>query len=71
MSAYEQDYMFNNMGRLGSDPEDSSQKTVYNTRFSNYMLANYFSDNQQTPVEFSTQQPALIIDGTWQGPGPP
>jgi hypothetical protein len=71
MSVYEQDYMFNNMGRLGNDSEDSSQKTVYNTRFSNYMLANYFSDNQQKPVEFSTQQPALTIDGTWQGPGLP
>jgi hypothetical protein len=71
MSNYENDYMFNNLGRLGNDPEDSSQKTVYNTRFSNYMLANYFSDNQQSPVEFSTKQPFVTIDGTWQGPGLP
>lgn len=61
MSAYQQDYMFNNLGRLGSDPEDSSQKTIYNTRFSNYMLANYFSSDQSAPVLFSTQQPALTI----------
>lgn len=71
MSYYEQDYAFNQMGRLGNDSEDTTQKTVYNKRFSNYMLANYFSDNQQKPVEFSTQQPALTIDGTWQGPGLP
>lgn len=71
MSNYENDYMFNNLGRIGNDSEDTSQQTVYNTRFSNYMLANYFSDNQQSPVEFSTKQPAVSIDGSRQGPGLP
>lgn len=71
MSNYEENYMFNNLGRLGNDSEDTSQKTVYNARYSDYMLTNYFSDNQQQPIEFSTNQPAVTIDGTWQGPGLP
>ena len=63
MSAYQQDYLFNNLGSLANDPEDTSQKTVYNTRFSNYMLANYFNSDQQAPVLFSTQQLAVSFNG--------
>jgi hypothetical protein len=69
MSNYQADFTFNNLGRLGSDPEDASQKTVYNTRFSNYLLSNYFSENQSQPVEFSTRQPALVMNGLSQGLG--
>ena len=65
MSDYNSNYMFNNMSRLGNDESDISQKTVYNTRFSNYMLSNYFSDNQSNPVTFSTNQPAVMLNGSW------
>ena len=71
MSDYNYSHMFNNLSRLRNDDSDTTQRTVYNTRFSNYMLSNYFSDDQSAPVEFSTNQPAVTINGTWQGPGIP
>lgn len=63
--------MFNNMTRLGNDSSDTSQKTIYNTRFSNYTLSNYFSDNQSNPVLFATNQPAVMMNSSWQGVGVP
>ena len=39
------DYMFNNMGRIGNDKIDQSQKNVHNTKFANHMLADYFSES--------------------------
>ena len=71
MSDYQYGHAFNNLSNLRNDETDTTQRTVYNTRFSNYMLSNYFSDDQLAPVQFSTQQPAVTFNGTWQGPGIP
>lgn len=71
MSDYNQSYMFNQLGSLKSDTSDATQRTVYNTRFANYMLSNYFSDDQAAPVDFSTKYPTVTINGTFQGPGVP
>jgi hypothetical protein len=38
------DYLFNNMGRIGNDSTDQTQKNVYNMRFSSYMLSNFYND---------------------------
>jgi len=64
-------YNFNNMDRIGSDTTDQSQKNVYNTRFANYTLSNYY--NEITPeseyVNFATEQPTMMFSGTVNGQG--
>ena len=63
-------YMFNNMGRIGNDVTDRSQKNVYNTKFSNYTLSNYFSDNLSTShVRFALEQPAMEFKDVVHGHG--
>jgi len=63
-------YTFNNMGNLGSDVTDQSQKTVYNTRFANYTLSNYFSEiASDSHVRFAVPQPTLNFTGMAHGHG--
>jgi hypothetical protein len=63
-------YTFNNMGNLGSDVTDQSQKTVYNTRFANYTLSNYFSElTSDSHVKFAINQPTLNFTGVAHGQG--
>jgi hypothetical protein len=63
-------YTFNNMGNLGSDVTDQSQKTVYNTRFTNYTLSNYFSEvASDSHVKFAINQPTLNFTGMAHGRG--
>jgi hypothetical protein len=63
-------YTFNNMGNLGSDVTDQSQKTVYNTRFANYTLSNYFSEAaSDSHVKFAVPQPTLNFTGLARGQG--
>jgi hypothetical protein len=64
------DYTFNNMGRIGADSTDQTQKNVYNTRFTNYTLANYFSQNtSDAHVKFAIQQPTMMFSGMTNGHG--
>ena len=64
------DYNFNNMGRIGFDSTDQSQKNVYNTRFTNYTLSNYFSNvASDSHVNFAIQQPTLTFSGMVNGHG--
>jgi hypothetical protein len=63
-------YTFNNLGRLGNDATDASQKTMFNTRLANYNLANYFaSSSNDNYIHFATNQPALMYNGTGKGVG--
>lgn len=63
-------YLFNNAGRIGSDATDQSQRNVYNTRFTNHTLSNYFSDkSSNNHVNFATKQPAVMFSGTTHGSG--
>ena len=63
-------YLFNNAGRIGDDVTDQSQKNVYNTRFANHTLSNYFSDKMSNShVNFATNQPAVMFSGTAHGGG--
>jgi len=65
MSNYSSSYMFNNMGRIGNDNADLSQRSIYNTRFMNYTLSEYFSDKTtDSQVKFATQQPTMMVSGT-------
>jgi hypothetical protein len=66
------DYMFHNMGRIGQDKTDNSQRNVQNTRFAQSTVANYFSDGNQTlrdTVKFASQQPTMIAHGVAHGHG--
>ena len=63
-------YMFNNMGHISFDNTDVSQKNLYNTRFSNYTLSNYFSENASDDhIKFAIQQPTMMFSGTSHGAG--
>ena len=64
-------YTFNNMGRIGSDTVDNSQQNLYNTRFSDYLLANYHGENNSidTQVKFASQQPTFVATGIATGTG--
>ena len=56
-------YMFNSMGRIGIDYTDQTAQNLYNTRFGNYMLSNYYSDSASDQhIKFATQQPNIMPD---------
>jgi hypothetical protein len=57
------DFNFNNMGRISLDSTDQSQKNVYNTRFANYTLSNYFSNIvSDNHVKFAIEQPTTTFN---------
>lgn len=52
------DFTFNNMASLRSDAVDGTQRNIYNTRFANYTVSNYFADPATNGhVQFATSQP--------------
>ena len=54
------DYSFYNMARIGAEEVDNSQRNLSNTRFSGYMLSNYFAEpSMGSHVDFATQQPLM------------
>jgi hypothetical protein len=64
------DYQFNSMGRISLDSTDQSQRNVYNTRFTNYTLSNYFSNvASESHVKFAIQQPTVMFTGLANGTG--
>lgn len=63
-------YLFNNIGRIGADVTDNTQRTVSNTKFANYMLSNYSSDVlSDSHVQFATEQPTVMFTGMAHGNG--
>jgi hypothetical protein len=63
-------YQFNNMDRIGTDVTDQTQRTLYNTRFANYTLANYTSENlSDGHVEFAMKQPTMTTNDMVLGQG--
>ena len=63
-------YSFNNMARLGEDSTDKTQRTVSNTRFANYTLSNYFSQNlSDDHVKFAIPQQTMNFNGQVYGSG--
>jgi len=68
--SYINNYMFNNMGHLGQDSTDKTQRNVSNTRFANWTLSNYFSDTtSDSHVKFATDMPTIMFSGSFNGPG--
>ena len=57
-------YTFNGTSRMRSDNTDKSQQTLMNTRFNNYMLSTYFSENRSDDhVKFATSHPSMMFTG--------
>jgi hypothetical protein len=62
--------MFNNMGRIGFDYTDNTQKNMYNTRMANYTLSNFFNDAvSDSHVKFATMQPSVTFNSVNGGSG--
>ena len=58
-------YSFNEMGRMGADPADNSQRTVQNTRFANYTVSSFQPTNtSDEQVKFSSEIPTMIVSTT-------
>jgi hypothetical protein len=58
------EYSFFNMGRIGADQVDNTQRNMYNTRFADYTLSNLFSENTSSAhVDFATSQPNVMFTG--------
>mgnify|MGYP006412568623 FL=1 len=63
-------FMFNNLGRLGNDKSDESQRSIQNTKSANHMLSDYFSDNlSSNHVNFATKQPLMNFNANAHGNG--
>ena len=63
-------YTFFNMGRIGADETDNTQRNIYNTRFSSYTLSNFFNETtSDSHVNFATAQPNVMFSGTNGGIG--
>jgi hypothetical protein len=63
-------YMFNNMGRIGTDITDITQQTRYTSRIANYNLSNYFSSaKSDNHVLFATMQPCVSYNSVNGGSG--
>ena len=66
------DFLFNNLGRIGADNTDNTQRNLANTRYANYMLDNLNTGiPSQNHVDFATQQPNINFSGTGGGVGIP
>jgi hypothetical protein len=64
------DYYFNNMGRIGYDSTDGTQRNLQNTRFANYTLSSFFSDKTANDtIQFAVQQPTMNMSGYAVGNG--
>jgi hypothetical protein len=63
------DYVFNSLSHISNDKTDNSQFNLQNTRYSNLVLTNYFSDKvSSSQVDFTCQYPGLSYTG-YIGPG--
>ena len=56
------DFLFNNISRIGFD---ESQRTLSNTRYSNYTVDSLFGDDSH--VQFATSAPTINFRGTVGG----
>lgn len=65
-------YNFNNLGNIGSDVVDQTQKNMHNTRFANYMLSSFVDESTESShVQFATSQPTMMWNESFLGKGLP
>lgn len=64
------DYSFYNLGRIGSDAVDNTQRQIANTRMANYTLGNYFNDpSADSHIQFATAYPRMMFSAVNGGHG--
>ena len=63
--AFETNYTFDNMSRIGSDVCYQDQETIQNIQACNYTLQNYFADDctMRKPIDLATTQPGIMYNG--------
>jgi hypothetical protein len=61
--------VFYNTDHLSFDSGEVIQKNVFNDRFVDYTLTNYFSENIDSHIDFAMNQPNVIFNGLTQGHG--
>ena len=55
-------YTFNNLGGLRADMTDQTQQNIQNTRFGNYTVSNFYSNNtSDSQLQFAIQQPGFLV----------
>jgi hypothetical protein len=62
------DYSFFNLGRIGADEIDDTQRDMFNSRYSNYALSNFFDDSN-SHIDFATAHPQLTFNAVNGGSG--
>jgi hypothetical protein len=56
-------YTFYQMGRIGADNDDLTQRNLFNDRTINYSLANYYNEStNNAQVDFATSQPNVMFN---------
>jgi hypothetical protein len=66
----ESNYQFSQLGRIGSDLTDQSQKTIQNGKYLNTMLYNHFSaEPARGYVDFASSTSGLMVNGVQGGAG--
>ena len=59
------DYTFNNLGRIGYDVTDNTQRNIQNKGYADLVLSNYFSDvRSDSYVNFATDNRGIFYSGT-------
>lgn len=57
-------YTFNSTGRIRADNVDKTQQTMMSSKYNNYLLTSYFSENKSDDyVNFATSQPGITFKG--------
>jgi hypothetical protein len=63
-------YQFNNLGRIGYDSTDNSQKNMQNTQYISYTTSHMFNDSlKNNQLDFIYSQPTLNVSATAFGVG--
>ena len=63
-------YIFNNLGRIDYDETDNTQRTLQNSRYSDYITSNYFSSSlSDSHIKFATSNPSIMVTGINGGSG--
>jgi hypothetical protein len=66
------DFIFNNLGRIGADSTDNTQRNISNTKYANYVLNDIINTNtQETHVLLATKFPKVNFRGNGGGAGIP
>ena len=64
------DYTFYKLDRIEDDATCETQKTMQNTKYTNYTTSNYFQEFPSTSqIQFATSQPAVFPNSTFGGSG--